>query len=87
MHLFLQLLDGRLHHGNTPPCQFVNELGSADAGNRGADRLRNPPREYQSNAAATRISRTNSLGERRSADNAPSGTSNVILAIIPAATG
>lgn len=42
------------------------------------------PYEYQSSAAATRISRTNSLGDRRNADSALSGTSNVMLAIIPA---
>jgi hypothetical protein len=43
------------------------------------------PREYQSSAAAIRISRTNSFGDRRSAARAFSETSNVILAIIPAA--
>ena len=39
------------------------------------------PCEYQSSAAATRISFTNSVGDRRSADSAPSGTSKVIVGI------
>ena len=39
------------------------------------------PREYQSSAAATRISFTNSLGDNRSAERAPSGTSNIIVGI------
>jgi hypothetical protein len=43
------------------------------------------PREYQSSDAAIRISRTNSFGDSRSAEGALPGTSNVILAIIPAA--
>ena len=37
------------------------------------------PCEYQNIAAATRISFTNSAGDRRSADSAPSGTSMVIV--------
>ena len=41
----------------------------------------NSPCEYQSRAAATRISFTNSVGDRRSAESAPSGTSNVIVGI------
>src|SRR6266540_7159224 len=40
------------------------------------------PCEYQSNAAATRISFTNSVGDSRSAESAPSGTSNVIVGIV-----
>jgi hypothetical protein len=43
------------------------------------------PREYQSSATSIRISRTNSSGDRRSAETAFSETSNVILAIIAAA--
>ena len=39
------------------------------------------PCEYHRSAAATRISLTNSVGDRRSADSAPSGTSNVIVGI------
>src|SRR5712691_1395830 len=39
------------------------------------------PCEYHSNAAATRISLTNSVGDKRSAESAPSGTSNVIVGI------
>ena len=38
--------------------------------------------EYQSNAAATRISFTNSVGDSRSAESAPSGTSNVIVGMV-----
>ena len=40
------------------------------------------PREYQSRAAATRISFTNSAGDKRNADRAPSGTSMVIVGIV-----
>jgi hypothetical protein len=40
------------------------------------------PCEYQSKAAATRISFTNSAGDKRSAESAPSGTSNVTVAIV-----
>src|SRR5258708_5377241 len=39
------------------------------------------PCEYQSRAAATRISFTNSVGDKRSAESAPSGTSTVTLDI------
>ena len=37
------------------------------------------PCEYQSSAAATRISFTNSVGDSRSAESAPSGRSNVTV--------
>ena len=40
------------------------------------------PREYQSRAAAPRISFTNSVGDSRSAESAPSGTSNVSVGIV-----
>lgn len=40
------------------------------------------PHEYQSRAAATRISLANSVGDKRSADSAPSGMSNVIVGIV-----
>src|ERR1700694_2435917 len=39
------------------------------------------PCEYHRSAAATRISFTNSVGDRRSAESAPSGRSNVIVGI------
>src|SRR5213083_2862117 len=45
------------------------------------------PCEYQSSTAATRISLANSFGDRRRAERALSGTSNVILAVIPARCG
>jgi len=38
--------------------------------------------EYQSNAAATRISFTNFVGDKRRADRAPSGTSKVTVAMV-----
>src|SRR5262245_17262138 len=37
------------------------------------------PCEYQRSAAATRISFTNSVGDKRNAERAPSGKSNVIV--------
>src|ERR1700733_11612896 len=40
------------------------------------------PLGYQSNAAATRISLTNSDGDKRRADSAPWGTSNVTVGMM-----
>src|ERR1700676_193139 len=40
------------------------------------------PCEYHNSAAATRISFTNSVGDKRRADSAPSGTSNVTVAMM-----
>jgi hypothetical protein len=45
-----------------------------------------PPWEYQSSAAATRISFANSVGDKRSAKSPPSGASNTIVGIVRAVT-
>jgi len=69
MDLFLQLLRGGLHNRNATAISapFDCEIS---------------PCEYQSNAAATRISFTNSVGDKRRAERTPSGTSNVTVAIV-----
>jgi hypothetical protein len=74
--LVLQVLGGYLHNRDAPMREFVDEFRAARAGDFGSS-----PREYQRSAAATRISFKNSLGDNRSAERAPSGTSNVIVGI------
>src|SRR5262245_60442843 len=62
--------------------EFVDKFRAARAGDFGAFDWEISPCEYQSNAAAPRISFTNSVGDKRSAESAPSGRSNVIFGIV-----
>jgi hypothetical protein len=81
MDLVLQFLGRHLHDGGAPMRELVDELARLVPAISAAFDWESSPCEYQSNAAATRISFTNSAGDRRSADSAPSGTSNVIVGI------
>ena len=82
MDLVLQLLWGHLHDWDAPMCELVDEFRATRAGDLGSLRLRELSCEYQSRAAATRISFTNSVGDKRRAESAPSGRSKVIVGIV-----
>jgi hypothetical protein len=69
--------DRRLHNGNTPPCEFVDELSAADVGDHDREIGR-------SRHASTRASPQRCASRTRSTTSAERA-SNAILAIIPAA--
>ena len=79
MDLVLQLLGRYLHDGDAPMREFVNNSARLVPATSAAFDCESSPREYRSSAAATRISFTNSVGDKRSAESAPSGTSNVTV--------
>ena len=76
--LVLQFAGRHLRDGDAP-MRELDELRSAGAGDLGRFDWESSRCEYQSRAAATCISFTNSVGDSRSAESAPSGTSNVIV--------
>jgi hypothetical protein len=79
--LVLQFFGCHLHDGDAPMRELVDELRATRAGDLRRLGLGELACEYQSRAAATRISFTNSVGDKRSAESAPSGTSTVIVGI------
>ena len=82
MNLFLQLAGRHLHNQDMQMREPVDENSArlVPAISAAFD-WEISPCEYHSSAAAARISFTNSVGDKRRADSAPSGTSNVIVGI------
>ena len=68
MDFFRQFLRRGRHNGDAPVSEFVDELRPAGAGDLGPFDWEISPCEYHSKAAATRISFTNSVGDKRRAE-------------------
>ncbi len=82
MDLVLQFLGRHLHDGDAPVRELVDEFRATRSGNLGRFRLGELAVRVPQKRCRTRISFTNSVGDKRSADSAPSGTSNVIVGIV-----
>ena len=83
MRLFLQFLGRHLHNGNAPMRELVDELRTTRSGDLGSLRLGDRSLRVPSTAATLlrRASPTNSVGDKRSAESAPAGISNVTVGI------
>src|SRR5213594_1371748 len=83
MRLFLQFLGRHLHNGNAPMRELVDELRTTRSGDLGSLRLGDRSLRVPSTASTLlrRASPTNSVGDKRNAESAPAGISNVTVGI------
>ena len=81
MDLVLQLLWRHLHDGNAPMCELVNEFRATCAGDLRSFRLREFSLRVPEQRCRDPHLLHDSVGDKRNAESAPSGRSNVIVGI------